>query len=127
MRTLWSKGIWKAVRWYCVRTMGFSCLASTVFCTSVNSRETDSISSAGLPCKAGGMKTWVQGEHHALDLCEHPAHGLDLLGWLALQGRLGADFGWVQKWAPLFLDPCEESGRGTNPVRLDNLFARLGL
>ena len=61
MRTVGSKGIWKAVRWYCVRIMGLSCLESTTRCTSVNRAEVAAMaSSAALPCRQAGRQEWGQ-------------------------------------------------------------------
>ena len=50
MRTVESKGIWNAVRRYCVRTMGRSCFVSICCWISANSLQNFSISSALLPC-----------------------------------------------------------------------------
>lgn len=49
-RTVESKGIWKAVRRYCVRTIGRSCFVSICCWISPNSRLKFSISPAVLPC-----------------------------------------------------------------------------
>lgn len=76
MRTVVSKGIWKAVRWYCVRTMGLSCFASTVRCTSQYRELTRVISSSGAPCAGGrgprqacahvGVAPWRLDQHATL-------------------------------------------------------------
>ena len=49
-RTVESKGIWKAVRRYCVRTIGRSCFVSICCWISPNSRLKFSISPGVLPC-----------------------------------------------------------------------------
>ena len=49
-RTVESKGIWKAVRRYCVRTIGRSCLVSICCWISPNSLLNFSISSGVFPC-----------------------------------------------------------------------------
>ena len=53
MRTVESKGIWNAVRRYCVRTMGRSCFVSICCWISANSRLKLSISACVLPCDRG--------------------------------------------------------------------------
>ena len=53
-RTVESKGIWKAVRMYCVRIMGRSCFASTTLCASVKNFLNFSISPSLLPCARHG-------------------------------------------------------------------------
>ena len=49
-RTVESKGIWNAVRMYCVRIIGRSCLASTTFWVSTKKFRNFSISASLLPC-----------------------------------------------------------------------------
>lgn len=49
-RTVESKGIWKAVRRYCVRIIGRSCLVSICCWISANSLLNFSISPGVLPC-----------------------------------------------------------------------------
>lgn len=74
-RTVASKGIWNAVRRYCVRTMGFSCLLSTTAWISLNSSLNLAISSALLPCAALARQRYLRPalEHG----CAHTATELE--------------------------------------------------
>jgi hypothetical protein len=87
MRTVGSKGIWKAVRWYCVRIMGLSCLESTTRCTSVKRVEVAAMaSSAALPCRQTGVR--ARGEE------DQGVRGRGVLGSRGHRQNQGA--GWGQ-------------------------------
>ena len=63
MRTVESKGIWKAVRRYCVRTIGRSCFVSICCWISANSLLNFSISSGLLPCKITDVRPAAAQSH----------------------------------------------------------------